>query len=57
MDLDGLSTAAGAVASPGTTMHGPAAEALLEGAKYDAETEDVAKTSDAGRQDQWAGVL
>ena len=47
MDLDGFSTAAGAVASPGATMHGPAAEALLEGAKYGAETEDVAGSSDA----------
>ena len=47
MDLDGLSTAAGAVASPGPTMHGPAAEALLEGAEHGAETDVVAGSSDA----------
>ena len=46
MDLDGLSTAAGAVASPGATMHGPVAEALLEGAEYGAETEDAAESSE-----------
>jgi len=28
-------------------MHGPAAEALLEGAEYGTETEDVAGSSDA----------
>jgi len=28
-------------------MHGPAAEALLEGAEYDAETEDMAGASEA----------
>ena len=30
MDLDGITTAAGAVAPPGANTHGPAAEALLE---------------------------
>ena len=38
MNLDGLSTVAEAAASPGAATHGPAAEALLEGAEYDAET-------------------
>jgi len=47
MDLDGLSTAAGAAASPGVTTHGPAAEVLLEGAECDAETEDTAGSSNA----------
>ena len=68
IDLDGLSTAAGAAALPGVTMYGPAAEALLEGAEYGAETEGVAGSSDAaaaarmrrrrrecGRQDKWIG--
>ena len=31
--LDGFTTAAGAVAPPGATTRGPAAEALLEGAE------------------------
>ena len=35
------------MASPGATMHGPAAEALLEGAEYDAETGDIAGASEA----------
>ena len=47
MDLDGLSAAAGAAASPGAAMYGPAAEALLEGAEYVAETKDVMGSSDA----------
>ena len=47
MGLGDLSTAAGAVASPGATMHGPAAEALLEGAENCAETKNVAGSSDA----------
>ena len=47
MNLDGLSTAAGAAPSPGATTHGPAAEALLKGAEYDAETEDSAGASEA----------
>ena len=46
MGLDGLSTAAEAVASPGGTMHEPAAEALIKGAEYGAETEDAAGTSE-----------
>jgi len=45
MDLDGLSTAAGAAVSLGATTHGPAAEALLEGAEYGAETENAAEAS------------
>jgi len=47
MGLDGLFTAAGAAASPGAAMYGPAAEALLEGVEYGSETEDVAGSSDA----------
>jgi len=47
MDLDGFTTAAEAVAPPGATTHGPAAEALLKGAEYDAETKDVAEASKA----------
>jgi len=47
MDLDGLPTAAGAAASPGATMHGPAVEALLEGAEYDAETGGIVGSSEA----------
>ena len=52
MDLDGISTAAGPAAPPGATTHGPAAEALqlqtaVEGAEYDAETEDGAEVSEA----------
>ena len=47
MNLDGLSTAAGAAPSPGATTHGPAAEALLKGAEYDAETEDAAEALEA----------
>jgi len=47
MDLDGLSTAAGAAASPGATTNGPTAEAFLEGAEYDAETEDAAEALEA----------
>jgi len=47
MDLDGLSTAAGVAASPGANKHGPAAEALLEGAENGTETEDAAGSSDA----------
>jgi len=43
MDLDGLSTAEGAVAPPGATTHDSAAEALLEGAEYDAEMEDAVR--------------
>ena len=35
------------VAPPGATTHGPAAEALIEGAEYDAETEDAAEASEA----------
>ena len=42
---DGLSTAAGAAASPGATTHGPAAEALLDEVEYDAETIDAAGAS------------
>ena len=41
------STAAAAAASPGATTHGPATEALLEGAEYGPETEVVAGSSDA----------
>ena len=37
---------------PGETSHGPAAEALLEGAEYDAETEDVAGSSEAAAAEQ-----
>jgi len=47
MDLDGLATAVGAAASPWAAMHGPAAEALLEGAEYGTESEEVAGSSDA----------
>ena len=47
MGLDGLSIAVGVVASLGAAMHGPAAEALLEGAECGAETEDAAGSSDA----------
>ena len=47
VDPDGLSTAVGAVASPGTAMQRPAAEAHLEGAEYDAETEDMTGSSKA----------
>jgi len=47
MELDGLPTAAGAAASPGATKHGPAAEALLKGAEFDVETEDMAGSSEA----------
>ena len=46
MGLDGLPMAAGAAAPPLASTHGPAAEALLEGAECDAETEDVAETSE-----------
>ena len=37
VDLDGLFTVAGAAASPGASTHGPAAEALLEGAEHGTE--------------------
>ena len=47
MDLDGLSTAAGAAASPSATTHGPAAEELLEGAEFDPVTKDMAWPSEA----------
>ena len=47
MDLDVFTTTAGAVAPHGATAHGPAAEELLEGAEYDAETEDAAGASEA----------
>ena len=46
-DLDGLSAAAGAAAPPLAPTHGPAAEALQEGAECDAETEDMAGASEA----------
>jgi len=46
-DLAGLSTAAAAAAPPQATTHGPTAEALLEGEKYGAETEDAAEASGA----------
>jgi len=46
MDLVSLSTAAGAATSTGAAMYGPAAGELLEEAEYDAETEDVAGSSD-----------
>ena len=42
MDLDGLSTTAGAAAPPLAPTHGPAAVFLHEGAQYDKETEDAA---------------
>jgi len=41
MNLDGLSTAAGAAAAPLATTHGPAAEAFHKGAEYDADTRDA----------------
>jgi len=41
--MKGISTAAGAAASPGATTHRPAVEALLEGAEHDAETGDAAE--------------
>ena len=47
IDPDGFTTAVGAVEPPGATTHGPAAEALLEEAEYDAETEDAAVASEA----------
>jgi len=48
MYLNGLSkAAAGAAAAPGTTTHGPAAEALLEEAEYDVETEGAAEAPEA----------
>ena len=47
VDLDGLSTAAGAAVPPGASTHGPAAEAVLEGAEYDAGTGDAGKTPEA----------
>ena len=60
-DLDGLSTAA----PPRATTHGPAAEALLEGTKYDAVTEDVAGSSEAAaaagvrppRRSNWGATI
>jgi len=36
------------VATPRATTHGPAAEALQDGAEYDAETEDAAEDVDMG---------
>jgi len=48
MDHDGFSSATGAAASPGATTRGPVAEALLEGAEYDAETEDSAEAFGGG---------
>ena len=47
IDLDGLSTAAGAAAPPLAPTHGPAAETLHEGAEYDAKTGDAAEASEA----------
>ena len=47
IDLDGLSTAAGAAAPPLAPTHGPAAETLHEGPEYDAETGDAAEASGA----------
>jgi len=47
MDLDGLYTAASTAVPLRATTHGPAAETLLDGAEYDAETEDAAGASEA----------
>jgi len=47
MDLGSLPAAAEAAASPEATTHGPAAEELLDGAEYDAETENKARASEA----------
>ena len=45
--VDGLFTAAGAAVPPGASTHGPAAEAVLEGAEYDAGTGDAGETPEA----------
>ena len=42
----------GAAAPSGAAMHGPAAEALLEGAEYDAEAEYAAEASEAAIVEQ-----
>ena len=47
MDLDGLSTATATAAPPRAAIHGPAAEALQDGAEYDAETDDAAEASES----------
>ena len=62
MDLDGLSTAAPAAAPPRVTTHGPAAEALLEGAECDAEMwrrlrRRRMRRRECGRQDQATGMI
>jgi len=48
MNLDDLTTVIGAAVPPDATVHEPVAEALLEGAKYDAETEDAAEAAGGG---------
>ena len=47
MDFDGFTAVADAAAPPVAAAHGTAAEALLEGAEYDAETEDAARVVEA----------
>ena len=46
MDLNGLSTAAGAAPPLLAPTHGPAAETLHEGAEYDTESGNAAEASE-----------
>jgi len=47
IDLDGISTAAGAAASPGATTHGPSVEVLCEGAQCNVDMGNAAEAQAA----------
>jgi len=47
MDLDGLSTTAGAAAPTGPNMHKPPTDKVKEGAEYDTKTEDATGASES----------